>query len=486
MPGAGSVSPPFVPPFRVVKASGGDDYAKAQAALDASVVDGREVLIWGKLRLSAGLVISDPRLGVSIRGLGPGAGFEPYDASASSIDLLTLRVTLTPPSGFYEPIAVRDLKFTNRTGTGAAAHSGAGLVIASTWGTDVRNCFFYYLKDGIVCTTTLDDADYNGNQVTSISDIRIVGPHTGAHTGIWLKGSTEIVIRNVLAVIGSGSPEAGSMAMLIQSRDAIEVSHFDCVNYDIGIKIAPNGPMGLNGGMWFWNCMCDTGGTGWVLIGDSNNLDDIECHGCWASYNIGWGITLAGSTLSGFRWIGGIIQGNVSGGIHIGAGTAHQINGARISGNDGPGIEIANGVGQVQIQNNIITDPHGYGGGHEQEHGIKFNGGHTRLLVQNNDMVGNLTAPTTGDYSGATNKVQGNGGLNPKGVLGPPSVPATNTAYTNAYGHDCTVFVAGGTVTDVKIGGTSTGMTSGAFRVPAGQTITITHSVAPTWTWFGD
>lgn|GEM_PF-3913755 len=43
--------------------------------------------------------------------------------------------------------------------------------------------------------------------------------------------------------------------------------------------------------------------------------------------------------------------------------------------------------------------------------------------------------------------------------------------------HDGMVYVAGGA---------ATGLTTGAVRVPAGQTIMLTYSVAPAWTWFGD
>ena len=41
-------------------------------------------------------------------------------------------------------------------------------------------------------------------------------------------------------------------------------------------------------------------------------------------------------------------------------------------------------------------------------------------------------------------------------------------------------------ITAIAIGGQATGLTTGAFRVPAGQSITLTYSVAPTWVWFGD
>ena len=72
-----------------------------------------------------------------------------------------------------------------------------------------------------------------------------------------------------------------------------------------------------------------------------------------------------------------------------------------------------------------------------------------------------------------------------------PAVPATTVALTNNTGYDCQVFITGGTVSAIAIGGTATGVTlaTGAvaqFRVPMAQTITLTYTVAPTWSWYGD
>jgi hypothetical protein len=79
-----------------------------------------------------------------------------------------------------------------------------------------------------------------------------------------------------------------------------------------------------------------------------------------------------------------------------------------------------------------------------------------------------------------------NYGYNPVGSLSTPAVPATTVAYTNLFGVDATVHVAGGTVTAISVAGAPAGTTTGAFRVPAGSTIAITYTVAPSWTWFGD
>ena len=69
-------------------------------------------------------------------------------------------------------------------------------------------------------------------------------------------------------------------------------------------------------------------------------------------------------------------------------------------------------------------------------------------------------------------------------ALGPPTIPASTVALTNPYLQDCIVYIAGGTVTVIAVGGVTTGLTSGTFIVEATKTIAITYSVVPTgWVW---
>ena len=87
--------------------------------------------------------------------------------------------------------------------------------------------------------------------------------------------------------------------------------------------------------------------------------------------------------------------------------------------------------------------------------------------------------------SGLASVFRDNAGLNPIGSQ-TVSVPASTTVLQNPTNYDCTVYIAGGTVTVIAIAGTTTGLISGTFRVPAGQSITLTYTTAPTWVWIGD
>lgn len=81
-----------------------------------------------------------------------------------------------------------------------------------------------------------------------------------------------------------------------------------------------------------------------------------------------------------------------------------------------------------------------------------------------------------------------NRGYNPRGAaVTQLAAAATGVALTNTTGCDCMLLVGGGTLTQIALGGVNTGLTSGWFRVPAGQTVTLTYSAAPTtFQWFGD
>lgn len=87
--------------------------------------------------------------------------------------------------------------------------------------------------------------------------------------------------------------------------------------------------------------------------------------------------------------------------------------------------------------------------------------------------------------AGTASQLRNNLGYNPVGKQTAPAVPATTVALTNPFNVDCDVWVTGGTVTAIAINGQATGQTTGYIPVPAGATITLTYSAAPTWTWFG-
>lgn len=112
-----------------------------------------------------------------------------------------------------------------------------------------------------------------------------------------------------------------------------------------------------------------------------------------------------------------------------------------------------------------------------------------RILGGAIETVGALSVGPFEIATGSLTRVAGVMGYNPVGgAVTTPAVPSSGVAVTNTTGVDVVVFVNGGTVSAISIGGTATGITATNrdFRLAAGQTITLTYSVAPTWKWFGD
>lgn len=64
-----------------------------------------------------------------------------------------------------------------------------------------------------------------------------------------------------------------------------------------------------------------------------------------------------------------------------------------------------------------------------------------------------------------------------------PAVPASTVTAANGSGTVVAVTVAGGTLTAVTVNGAQAGTTAGTYLVPAGGTIAVTYSAAPTWAW---
>lgn len=69
------------------------------------------------------------------------------------------------------------------------------------------------------------------------------------------------------------------------------------------------------------------------------------------------------------------------------------------------------------------------------------------------------------------------------GGLVTPAVPASGTPQVNTSPLPVQVVITGGTMTAVVINGVQVGTGAGTYVLPAGQSITLTYTVAPTWTW---
>ena len=69
-------------------------------------------------------------------------------------------------------------------------------------------------------------------------------------------------------------------------------------------------------------------------------------------------------------------------------------------------------------------------------------------------------------------------------TISTPGFPASTTPVLNTFPYTIYATITGGTLTNVLVNGVSVGTTAGTYAVPVNGTISITYSVAPTWSWF--
>jgi hypothetical protein len=62
-------------------------------------------------------------------------------------------------------------------------------------------------------------------------------------------------------------------------------------------------------------------------------------------------------------------------------------------------------------------------------------------------------------------------------------MPASTTAVVNNTGQQVAVNITGGTLTSVVVNGSQVGTTAGVYPLPPGASMSITYSVAPSWSW---
>ena len=210
----------------------------------------------------------------------------------------------------------------------------------------------------------------------------------------------------------------------------------------------------------------------------------------------------------------GIIEGGTSG-IQITAGTSISLTNLEIYNCGTYGINLSGSSDSILVTG-CIFNGNGSAGttgrydfqssttGHVELTNCYFNTAQGSTAGKTNNAI-NVTAGThyvqhcafygTGYNSGNIfnsypQVIRNCPGLNPLGSITPPTIGASPyTSPTQSF--DYTVFIKGGTVSAISIGGNATGLTvaSGGFvtlRIPAQTTVTLTFSAAPTWTWFGD
>jgi hypothetical protein len=243
----------------------------------------------------------------------------------------------------------------------------------------------------------------------------------------------------------------------------------------------------------FTGCVARACQNGFVDNGIQSSFSG--CRAIGTTGTSGAGFLVQGAT-AGHTFVGCVGQDATTSsvGFKVSGGTDITFDGCVATGNNGAGLFIASASAvRILVTNCRLTNNATYG--------IRFGtlpATAAAIAVLGCILTGNTTAaaqytsiPTDGSLL-----VRDCQGINPAGAFAnQPAVPSSTAAYTYACdtaGHaplglpPATVYITGGTVTVIAIAGQATGLTAGSFRVLPGQTVTLTYSVAPTWTWLGE
>jgi hypothetical protein len=227
------------------------------------------------------------------------------------------------------------------------------------------------------------------------------------------------------------------------------------------------------------------------------------------------GATITGNLIAGVR----SLAGAAGIGIHLDSSgsSRHAITGNVIKQCEGSAIRGEGGNNDVVVSGNVIDGTNLVA----PDASIVFHSAE-RVIVTGNKILNNQTGNPIGmkgsstDWHIANNSfaqnnndtpaplsinstVINNSGYNPVGVITKPwrptgdltndgggsANPASGQLYTVRQSPK-TIIITGGSVTEIDIDGTSTGLSAGVFKLGIGETIAVTYSSLPTSTVVAD
>ncbi len=333
----------------------------------------------------------------------------------------------------------------------------------------------------------------------------------GWYIGIWLAGISDFMIRNCR--LEAGVPTNG-IGVWVTSGIAMELDTILCTNAvgfnpKAGIQIDACGDITMNWCQWLKcqsGCFIDPGAGGAVQVAASvyainSFFDTCGTYGlaiqpqsangtaqrmrftsCWFSSAGTSGILLDsgtnGGNIDGIEFVAPQVYLNGSHGVNVvGANTVNfKVTGGGVTGNGGDGILIQAGVGKFDITDCCIG-PTGSIVGNTSNAIQILAGTSSNFHIVNNRLTGN--GGTIADGSTGTNRWKtGNIGYNP---VGTNAITVTASPFTYTAGDAPeTVYINGGTVSQVTVGGVNSfSQTNCAVRLGPGTAVVVTYSALP-------
>lgn len=396
------------PYVRTLTPSGGDDSAAFQAALTAVAADGGgEIVIDGMLQIGTGCTYAGN--GLILRGTSRiKSGLK---ATAAGITTLTIGDNTTSFQGRHR---ISDLRFyASITKTAGAALS----INAGGSECHVTHCQFLDHYDGITITGGAQNVRIRSNDFYGFTrDAVSINYSTSAEQATMGYGTTAWIEGN--SFCGAGfvlTAAAGSSGVRVMSGDSIFIKDNFFVSFEKNINIAPVRNHSPETGFYVisGNVSSDSVGYNLYVDGSTYQVSKIAFdanHFLYTQMGTA-GACVTGAYANALRFNNCFFSQNVSGaGLVIGTGAQNiGIFNCVFNGNYQYGLDIASAVTGLHISDNLFTAGNlGAGTASVQYYGIRYGGSHSNCIVTNNNMVGNLTAATTGTAPATNSTVTGN------------------------------------------------------------------------------
>lgn len=315
------------------------------------------------------------------------------------------------------------------------------------------------------------------------------------NTVIYINGGNDQFLKNIVADAPPASqPVAG---IRINKTDAVWMDSVDMIHSGTGLLVDPQGATDYVAWLFISNSAFDTGSGIGISLAPANASAFIKgttISGSWTATNTTFGFNISGvGTVDGVRVVGHRSFNNGQSGYFVtGGGTRAniQFNDSDASGNSTApsgtysGFDIGAAISGFSITNCRSGQEALFA--NSQSRGIIINpGASNNYVLMGNDVRGNINAGILDLGSGTTKIVKGNLGYNPIASTA-ITVTASPFTFTNNTGDTVNVFVTGGTVSSVTVGGNAVAAATNTMQpVPQGTSIVVTYTVAPTMTYLG-
>lgn len=384
---------------------------------------------------------------------------------------------------------------------------------------------------------------------TGVSDMQIAfnaGPYSGnpAADAIRVSGAVGVVLQNLFIQLinGWGVNSIATASTACANLILNNVHIYSCAQ---GVHTQAVSGSGWFGVQHFINCNVDNNQNGDCYFFE--DIADVLCSNILGSNTAGSGVSVrikgrssaiflenvdigpypgpsTGAVVvieSGTNGVpnqcairGGIVEGGTTG-IIVSNGTNIELSGLQIYNNGTFGINITGGDSTIIAECNFNANGSAgttgrydlqIAGNHTMVHNCYFNTPQGSTAGKTNNAINAISGTThvkdcafygTGYtaaniFAGFPPLIRNCSGYNPLGSTTPPTITASPCT-VGPFAQDYTAYIKGGTLSAIAIGGVATGISAAASAgavhtivLPAGLSLTLTYTVAPTWTWYGN